>query len=216
MNLVYRSMRLLLLLFILLHSCSPKLRLDSQQFADTFKDGYYNKIAIVGLGSDIEARKEFEESTVDLFKKKGVNVIEGVVVFPYDSKSIELTPQEVLKIITVNNIDAILTMGLIRVDSLSAEERELSGGIKALSIMLALVSTSGNPDYQPGAANAYVIESVLYDLRGELNENKKTMVWSGQSTFVDPYSLEYLADSFSKELVTHITEEKIIQPPTDR
>lgn len=60
-------------------------------------------------------------------------------------------------------------------------------------------------------SKSYLIEAVLYDLKGDLSDGKEKLVWTGQSSLVDPGSIESAANSFTRTMVEHMVKEGIVK-----
>lgn len=194
-------------------SCSPKLG------ANWTQDGYagrsYSKIAVVGISNNLKARTEFEKTAVDFFKKKGINAIEGVEVFRIGMTKAEETEENLKKLITDNKLDGVITMSLVDSEESKrykpGETYNVAAGYyrvgKYLVRRYATVRTPGY--YVP--SKSYLIEAVLYDLQGDLSVEKKRLVWRGQSSLIDPSSIESAARSFTKTMVNHVVTDGIVK-----
>lgn len=192
-------------------SCSQKL--SSDWIGENYTDGAFNKIAVVGVGDNLKSRTEFEQTATKLFRKRGINAVEGISIFPFDMSEEEQKTENMVKIITENKIDAVLTMTLIDTEEAIHEEGQKNPDAAEYYQYMRFAFGASNDlqtldDYS--SSKSYVIEAVLYDLRGDLTKGKNPLVWSGQSSIVDPSSLESIARSFSKKLVSHTIDEKII------
>lgn len=201
-----------LFILILMISCSPKLAVDWTR--DGYSDRSFTKLAVVGVGDDLKARVAFEERAVELFRKKGINAVVGVDIFHPNMSEEEQTTENYLKLIREHNLDGVLTMTLI--DTKEAVGYE--GGEKY--VVPAGYSWYGNFAVQryamvsaPGyftSSKSYLIEAVLHNLKGELFDGKETLVWTGQSSLVDPSSMESAADDFTRQLVSHTVKNGVI------
>ena len=199
----------------LLVACSPKLS------SDWTKDGYqghsFKKIAVVGISDNLKARISFEDRAVDLFKKKGVNAVAGINVFPPNMSEEDQKPKNLIKIIERHQLDGVITMSLV--DSEESERYRPgesytypSGYYRFGRYYVRTYNTVRTPGYYE-STKSYLIEAIFYDVSGELYEGKETMVWKGQSSLVDPSSIESAAKSFTKKLVSHTLEYDIISAP---
>lgn len=71
--------------------------------------------------------------------------------------------------------------------------------------------TYSSPGYY-STEKSYLIEAILYNVKGELSEGKETMVWTGQSSLLEPSSLENASKSFTKRMVNQLIIDRIIAP----
>ena len=193
--------------------CSPKLG------ADWLKDGYavrsYKKIAVVGISDNLEARKAFEKTAVDYFVKKGINAVEGTEVFRVGMTELEQKEENLIKLIQNNQLDGVITMSLV--DSEESKKYQPgdtydvpAGYYRVGKYLVRRYATIRTPGYYV-PSKSYLIEAVLYDLKGDLNEEKDRLVWRGQSSLVDPSSIASAARSFTKTMVEHMVTEEIVK-----
>lgn len=206
-------LRICLLLSAVVSSCAPKLN------TDWTKEGYeghtYNKIAVVGITKNLEARNSFEATAVELFGKQGLNAIPGINIFPPNMSEEQRKPENLIKILKDNQIDGVITMSLIDSEESKRYERgetlTYPGGYYRFGrYYYRTYNTIQTPGYYV-STKSYLIESVLYDVSGELNGDKEAMVWTGQSALVDPKSVESAAKSYTKKLVNHVLTQGVIK-----
>lgn len=206
-NLVY----LLIPLFFL--NCSPKLSVDWTK--PDYANRAFNKIAVVGISKDLKARTDFESTATELLKKQGINTVEGISIFPASMKMSEKNQGELLNILKKNKIDGIIVMSLI--DSEESQKFQ-SGRYQNVDLgyyrvgryLVRRSTTIKEPDYYV-TSKSYLIEAILYDLKGKVANNQDRLVWRGQSKLVDPSSSASAANLFSKQLVGHLIKNEIIK-----
>ncbi|GGI56990.1 hypothetical protein [Winogradskyella haliclonae] len=203
----------LFLLLILSVSCSPKL--SSSFVNDNYQNREYKRIAIIGVNDRLTSRLAFEKEAVSLYKENGINAVMGIDMFPQNMSQAEQEPENLIKIIKENNLDGIITISLVDVKD---EHRYREGNIRSVPvgyyrvgrhIYRRYVTLRESGYYEQ--TKSYVIEAVLYDLKGELTENQDTWAWTGESALIDPSSLESAANTFCKKLVNHTIKEGIIK-----
>ncbi len=204
---------LLSISFLFLTSCSSKL--SSSWTDDGYKGEAFSKIAVVGISNDLNARLVFEESAVALLKDKGVQAINGIEVFPAKMSEEEQKPANLIKLIKENNVDAVITMSLVDTREATRYEPGESYNVPAGYYRLGkYVYRRYITVHEPGyyvPTQSYLIEAVLHNLKGELTEDSKTLVWTGQSALVDPSSLRGAAALFTKKMVKSLLEDKVIR-----
>lgn len=203
---------IIILSILTFFSCTQKLILEIDKVEENYTDGNFSKIAIVGTGSDLEARNEFEQRTTKLYKKKGVNAIPGITIFPANMTKEEQKTSNIIQIIKKNKVDAVLTMSLIDIKDLEDGKNDVQQDEEFFDYLIYAFGGDASIGKSNGQekSKSYVIEAVLYDLRGELKEENKTMVWRGHTSIDKPYSIADIATTFSKTLVSHTINEKII------
>lgn len=192
--------------------CSPQL--SSSFTKEGYTDNTYKKIAVVGISDNLNSRLSFERTAVALLKENGINAVLGINVFPPNMSKEAQNPKNFIKIIKENNLDGVITMSLINTED---SHRYTPGNTVTIPVgyyrvgkhIFRRYATVREPGYYE-PTKSYVIEAVLYNLKGELTENKNTWVWTGETSLVNPSSLQSAASSFSKRLVGQIIKDKII------
>ena len=203
---------ILLLMVISFMSCSPKL--SNEWKSEEFESKFYKKVAVVGIGATLEARKNFEKIAVERLQKKGINAFEGIEIFPADMSEEDKTPENLLRIIHENNVDAVIAMKLIS----KKEDVEITGGQN--DIVRDRIYNFGyytvqqyQIEKQPVKYNSsfsYVVEAILHDVQGKVSNTDKTLVWKGQSTLIAPGTPRMAALLFTEDMVKHMIKKKII------
>ena len=198
------------LLFVI--SCSPKL--SSSFTKEDYTDNKYQKVVVIGISDNLNSRLSFEKEAVSLLRKNGINAVQGIKMFPQNMSKEAQTPKNFIKIIQNNDIDGVITMSLINTED---SHRYTPGNNVSVPVGYYRVGkhlfrryvTIREPGYYE-PTKSYVIEAVLYNLKGILTENKNTWVWTGETSLVNPSSLKSGASNFSKKLVGQIIKDKII------
>ncbi|TAI47321.1 hypothetical protein [Flagellimonas allohymeniacidonis] len=189
--------------------------MQSTWIKESYSDRQYAKIAVVGVGKDLSARNTFEQDAVELLRAQGINAVVGIHMFPPGGKVEIRGPKDYIKIIKENNLDGVLTMALV--DS-NEKERYQPGETVYIPSYYRVgkyiyrgYRTYSAPGYYTNA-KSYLIEAVLYNVKGELFEGKETMVWTGQSSLLEPSSLKAASQTFTKSMVNQIVADGIIIP----
>lgn len=167
------------------------------------------------MNENLSIRTKFESTAVQLFKKEGVNAVEGITVFPPKMTEAQKQPKNLIKIIEENNLDGVITMSLVSSEEGTryrpGEDYIIPAGYSRFGkYYVQRYARIQTPDYYE-PTKSYLIEAILYDLKGELYEGKETMVWSGQSSLVDPSSVKSAANSFTRRMVRHMVDNQIIE-----
>ncbi|WP_281988704.1 hypothetical protein [Aquimarina aggregata] len=207
-NLLYAAF-----VFLIVTSCAPKL--SSTWKSQDYKGRTYTKIAVVGISENLEARNVFENNAVQLLKDHGINAITGITVFPPKmSPPKKGEDAKFIKILKDNDIDGVITMSLINTKE---SQRYTQGETYAVPLgyrrfgryyyrTYSYISTPGY--YQD--ENSYLIEAVLYDVAGELQEGQNTLVWSGQSALINPSSSQNAAINYTNKMVASLLNDMVI------
>ena len=183
------------------------------------KEGYsergYSKIAVVGIGKDLKARNTFEQDAVKLLRENGINAVEGITLFPPGGTKEIRKAADYIRIIKENKLDGVLTMALVDSDEIEryqpGETVNIPSYYRVGRYIYRGYQTYSAPGYYT-KEKSYLIEAVLYNVKGELFEGKETMAWTGQSSLLDPSSLESASETFTKRMVNQIVSDGIITP----
>ena len=203
---------LIVLMSLILTSCVSTL---SSSYT---KEGYtaesYKKIAVIGISNDLTARLAFEDEAVDLLKENNINAVGGINMFPQNMPKASQTPEHYIQIIKDNNLDGIITISLIHVnDSHRYQTGESytvpAGYYRVGKYIYRRYVTINEPGYYV-PTKSYVLEAVFYNLNGELTTDKDTWVWTGESSLVDPSSLQAAASNFCNQMVNQIVKDGVI------
>ncbi|KQC28637.1 hypothetical protein [Flagellimonas eckloniae] len=188
-------------------------KMESTWTSNDYPDREYSKIAVVGIGKDLAARNTFEQDAVELLRAQGINAVVGIHMFPPGGKVEIRGPKDYIKIIKENNLDGVLTMALV--DS-NEKERYQPGETVYIPSYYRVgkyiyrgYRTYSAPGYYTNQ-KSYLIEAVLYNVKGELFEGKETMVWTGQSSLLEPSSLKSASDTFTKRMVNQLITDMVI------
>lgn len=211
----FARLRLLILLVMIgfIHSCGSS-KMDSTWVKESYTERSYSKIAVVGIGKDLTARNTFEEDAVRLLKEQGINAVAGINMFPPSGTEEIRTAKDYIRIIQENDLEGVITMALVD----SKESERYQPGQTLYSPSYYYVGEYIVRGYQrfetPGyytTEKSYLIEAVLYNVKGELFEGKETIVWRGQSSLLEPTSVENASDTFTKKMVNQLIEDGILK-----
>lgn len=204
----------LLLVFISLFLTNCASTLSSSYLKDGYVDTKYKKVAVIGISDNLTSRVVFEKEAVELLKEKGINAVKGINMFPQKMTEEQQTAENFIKIIKDNKLDGVLTMSLI--DTKDGHRYQPgksiiipSGYFRVGKHIYRRYVTINEPDYYEDT-KSYVIEAVLYNLKGELKEGQDTWVWTGESSLVNPSSLNSSAVTFCKRMVNQIVKDGVI------
>ncbi|MEM7380147.1 MAG: hypothetical protein AAF361_02995 [Bacteroidota bacterium] len=191
--------------------CGP-VKMSSTWTKDGYNERSYGKLAVVGMSKDLKSRNIFEGDVVALLKENGINAVEGISMFPPGSGE-NLKAKDYIRIIKENNLDGVITMALI--DSKESERYQPGETLYVPSYYRVgrYIARGYNVYNTPGyytPTKTYLIEAVLYNVKGELSEGKETMVWTGQSSLMNPSSIESASKSFTKQLVNQLIADNIV------
>ena len=204
----------LLFVFSLQQACGTA-KMGSTWTKENYKDRTYAKIAVIGIGKDLTARNTFEKDAVALLKEQGINAVEGILMFPPGGTEEIRTAEDYIKIIKENNLDGVITMALINSKETDrykpGETLYVPSYYRVGEYIVRGYQTFNTPGYYT-TEKSYLIEAVLYNVKGDLHKGKETMVWTGQSSLLEPASLQNASESFTKRMVNQLITDGIIAP----
>lgn len=202
---------------LLLLACSPSTKIIGSWSSPERNPQGYKSIFVAAVIDNIQSRQAVEND----FKKKlaTLNIhseISSEIIKPSFWQSKEVDKEAIMDIISQNGFDGILTMTLLEKQS---EERYVPGTVmyNPMAIggwgwgrrgtfggyWLYHYPMMASPGYVVND-NKYIFEINLYDAKTEL------LVWSAQSTTLNPDSLEKFSAEFSTVVLERMLEEGVI------
>lgn len=133
------------------------------------------------------------------------NQLEAISVQPSQSREALKTVKLILGKVE-EQIEVIEASIIMKVEKHFHKELELIISIPGIGIKTAialLVTTDGFSRFDSSKQVASYVG---------LYEGKETIVWKGQSSLVDPSSIESAAKSFTKKMVNHMVQSEVVQP----
>ncbi len=207
-----RNLFVMMLLLITVSSCSPKL--GSTWMAPNYTDRSFQKIAVVAITENLEARQDFEQTAVKLLAKQGINAVGSMNIFPPNMSPKDDTPENIIKILKDNQLDGVITIGMLdESESERYEHGESLGYVTYYRVgdhIIANYNRIETPGYYVATKN-YLIEAVFHNVKGELTPGQETIVWRGQSTLRDPNSIGGAAKSFTTQMVNAMIEGQVVK-----
>ncbi|MCO4294085.1 hypothetical protein NF867_14560 [Solitalea sp. MAHUQ-68] len=205
-----RCLTLILSAIVLLNSCSP-----ATQVTATWKDKdatakNFKNIFIVALGKDLAAKTTVENKMAAALAKTGSKVTQSTNVFPPDmTRNKDLTRDQLIQKFKEAGCDGIVSIALVKQDS---ENRYVPGTTYApgpyYGNFWGYYGGMGAM-YDPGyytTDKTYYIETNLYDL------NTEKLVWSGQSSTLNPDNLDKAATEFANIIVAKMSSDGVVSP----
>ncbi|WP_350288995.1 hypothetical protein [uncultured Croceitalea sp.] len=204
----------LILFAVLVVGCGTA-KMSSAWTKDNYVDRTYLKLAVVGVGKDLTARTTFEKDAVALLKEQGINAVEGIEIFPPGGTEEIRTVEDYIKIIKENSLDGVITMALINSKETDrykpGETLYVPSYYRVGEYIVRGYQSFNTPGYYT-TEKSYLIEAILYNVKGDLHKGKETMVWTGQSSLLEPSSLKNASESFTKRMVNQLITDGIVAP----
>ncbi len=198
----------LALLFVL-HACAPSMSAVWQK--ENYTARPFKKMAVIAIGKNLEFRQEMESALIGNIKQQYPNVVlvSGLSLFPPNVDASKWEENEINALLSKNGIDAVLTTSLI--DNYTTQDLDYSGGSyyypSYYRVGRYMFSTYNgiysSPTYD--VSQNYVFQSSLFDLK-ETGNKENELVWQGQSSVMDPSSIESAASSYAKNLINFLVD----------
>lgn len=170
----------------------------------------YDKILVLAISKNLNARTTFEETVVEKLTEEGIFATTALNVFPPSSSSRKLTEEEIEQRIKVGGYDALIVTYLVDVSSRSVQDNDVypypNRHLRYRRYIYTGYAYEEN-DYHE--EKSYILETRLYDTT--IEDPEASIMWSGQSTVTDPSSLNSGAKTYAKRLSNTLIDDKIIQ-----
>lgn len=191
------------------------------KFSATWKEPDYNgkaykKLLVIAMSDNVSARGTVEDETTHFLKVKGINAVAGSDILPADRTVIPKDKNVLKKKLTDGGYEAVLTVGLIDVK----EETHYVQGTGYYNPMsygyygsfYGYNSYMYGSVYQPGyysSSTVVYLETNLWDVAtGKL-------MWSGQSKSSDVGSIDKMANSYARAVVSELTGKGLLLPSAE-
>ncbi|ARV07123.1 hypothetical protein BTO04_10680 [Polaribacter sp. SA4-10] len=172
-----------------------------------------SKVLIVGMSSNIEARKQFEEKLKKEYESRGIEAVMSLDLFEPSFTGEEKSKEElriVAQILGASFFDAILFTKVKgvedkRVYTETFRDKEYLD-IKFKDDYYANQEIFYNPDYYKDF-KIYHTETSLYCI---CPVKERTLIWKGYIDIIDPSSAEETVDDYINLLVLVLEEENLL------
>lgn len=199
---------------LFLWSCSTTMKYTWTK--ENFEGKKFDKVLVLTLSKNLKSRTLFENTVVKLLADEGITATNGInVITPVEDVK-KLTEAEIEKRIKDGGYDAVLVTTLIDVNTRDVQVNNTNyypymyGGYYGYGYRSFIYSNYNymyNDQYRE--EKTYVLETRLYDVNE--TDNKKAIVWSGQSELTDPSGSESASKSYSGVLVKTLMESGTIK-----
>ena len=174
---------------------------------ENYQGRKFDKILVIVEAQTPSGRINGENAIVENLAKEGIKATNSLTVFPQMAQKGSLTADEIETKIIDSGYDGVLVTSLV-----SANTKDvLEGGAtytQPVAYRYGRRIRTGyvhmqEPEYYR-QETTYLFETQLFDVSDK--ENRKEIVWSGQSKLTDPASSESAASSYAKTLVKTLVE----------
>jgi hypothetical protein len=173
-----------------------------------------SKVLIVGMTSNVEARKQFEEKLKKEYEARGIEAVMSLELFEPTftaEKKSKLELRTVEKILATSYFDAILFTKIKGVESKVAYTKTFKDkeylDVRFKDDYYRHQEIFYNPDYNK-KFNIYHAETSLYCI---CPIKERELIWKGSIDIVDPSSMQETVDDYVNLLIFALEEEKLLK-----
>ncbi len=197
-------------LFSLLIGCSSTRLVSSWKNPDTpiFKT---DKMLVVGIAQNINARSLFEEKLRSQFFLRDINAVKSLEIFEPNftlSQKSEKDIKEEVKMIKDQGFDAVLVTAVKGVENKKVSEKEyrdVNYRFKDYYFMHQDIY------YQPGYYEEYKVYHVESSLYSITSDAERTLVWTGSIDIIDPSKVHNTVIDFVDRIIKSLEKEQLIK-----
>ncbi|SFZ92272.1 hypothetical protein SAMN05428642_102627 [Flaviramulus basaltis] len=210
-----KFIKIIALCFLII-SCSTTELVENWKNPDI--DVYYpNKVLLVGMTSNLQARQKFEMQLKDEYESRGVEAIMSFGFFE-TSFTTEKKTEEELKALENNLIndgfDTILFTKVIGVQDKIAYRKDYDGydstHRRFREDYLKYQDAFYNPEYYE-EYTIYKTETSMYCI---CPTKERELIWKGYIDITDPESINETVNDYVRLVVVVLEEQQLIQPVT--
>ncbi len=201
---------ILFTLSLLLVSCGLNTKMTGTWRAYPDKSTSFNKIAILALTKNLEARKLIEAQVEEKLLRYGINAVAGIEFLPPNATKDNISADVVREFLSLNNFDAVMLVSVLGKED---TRRYVPGAYMYTPVVNAsfydYYGQMNNYLYAPGyyTGSVYVfLETNLY----QFPDGK--LIWSGQSESSDISDLKRSSDIFSEVIVKDLMKNRVLAP----
>lgn len=204
----------LILLFFLFTSCSSA-RLTNQWKNPDIDSYEPYKVLVVGLTSNIEARKKYEERLKEELTLRGAEAYSSLDVFKYSYIKEKLTEEEMALIekdLIKENYDTIIFSKVVGVEDKIAYVQNFAADdetfVRFKEDYLRYQDIYYNPDYYE-EYTVYHAETSMFCI---CPTKERELIWKGYVDIVDPHSTSSSVNDYVLLIIEVLEEQELISP----
>lgn len=209
-----KKISLLALLLFVLYSCS------SAQLVESWKnpeiDSYQpTKVLIVGLTSEMKARKKFEKQLKKEFNARGVEAVMSVDIMNGSNLNERMTEADMNDLETqliLDEFDTILLTKIIGVDDRIAYKKDYGGYDETRRRFTQEYLMYQDVFYNPEYYKEYTIYHAETSMFCICPTKDRELIWKGYIDITDPSNIEQTVKDYVRLAVLVLEEEQLIRP----
>lgn len=204
----------IILLFLILNSCSSAQLVESWKNPDI--DSYEPvKVLIVGLTSEINARKKFEKQLKKEFESRGVEAAMSLDVLSDNLLTERMTESDLNALETqliLDEFDTILLTKIIGVDDRIAYRKDYGGYDETRRRFTEEYLMHQDIFYNPEYYKEYTIYHAETSMYCICPTKDRELIWKGYIDITDPTNIEQTVKDYVKLAILVLEEEQLIKP----
>ncbi|QHI35654.1 hypothetical protein IMCC3317_10000 [Kordia antarctica] len=207
-----RSLFLALTAFLLFASCTTTQLIDNWKNPDI--DRYEpQKVLIVGLTSNIEARKKYENQLKAEFELRGAEAVVSLSLFDPSFRTEKMTEEELKTLenkLIEDGFDTVLLTKIIGVEDKIAFKEKYQGYNETHQTFTDDYLMHQDIFYNPEYYDEYTIyhsETSMYCI---CPTKDRELIWKGYIDIVDPKSINESVDDYIKLTIAVLEEQQLI------
>ena len=174
-----------------------------------------NKILVVGMTSNLDARLQFEKQLQEEFNTRGIEAVMSSEFFEPDFSSEKKTEEDLRALegdLIMDGFDTILFTKVIGVEDKIAYRSNFDGYDstyrKFSEDYLMYQDAFYNPDYYE-EYTVYHTETAMYCI---CPSKKRDLIWKGYIDIMDPESISETVNDYVRLVVVVLEEQQLINP----
>ncbi len=203
-----------LLLIILLTSCSSTQLVESWKNPDI--DSYEpNKVLIVGLTSEMDARKKFEKQLKKEFEARGVMAVMSLDILDGSKLNERMTVADLNALETqliLDEFDTILLTKIIGVDDRIAYRKDYGGYDETRRRFTDEYLMYQDVFYNPEYYKEYTIYHAETSMFCICPTKDRELIWKGYIDITDPTNIEQTVKDYVRLAILVLEEEQLLNP----
>ena len=211
--LIMRKLWAIISLALLIQSCGSSTSVTASYLNPKVKPQPREKVFVIALTDRTPVRQSLESAMASEARKRGLEAVESLEVFPVQFTENKVPSKEALKeVIEKSGADILITFALI--DERHDTRYVQGSGSYAPSAYgfyggyYPYYSARASYMYQPGyytEDKRYFFETNLYDI------NTEELIWSAQSTSVNPSGLDKFTKEHTAAIISRMKKDGLIQ-----
>ena len=193
----------ILILIIILFSCSPSSQFTNLYVDDAFKGIQFKKVLVVGMAKEEWKRKVYENEFRTQLMKHEVDVLTAWQELP---KGETISKEVFYKYFSDKNIDAVF---VIMAAGTVTEETMTSGGSSNVYVgFYGFYVSTASMYYSPVTTSE---ETVVYMKTNIYETTKGTLIWSVKSQSFEPQNTSDVINTVSFNVVSELAKQGYIK-----